>query len=307
MIGVIILVVSFFSGAAYFLRAGQIPLFAENKELARVAAMSVSGNGYFLYVFTLGVMAPAFILMHCLTKKGLRGVASPLFLLAVFSLSVLLLFTGSRRYSIWLFIYALGVYHYTHRQLPLWRMISVALVGLLFANIFEMFRNPDSETTESLVVTFLYRFLIYGANLERIFSIFFEHEAMLGSTFFMDLMTILPGRQIDYQTWLKELAGLDFEGFGLPPTIMGDLYVNFGYVGVLVGCLLVGFALRVFYSRLIVYGKSGFGVLVYLTVVEVFTKTIMSGISAQSITMLWMLIFYFCVFCLIGLISVRRG
>lgn len=307
LVGLCIFLVACFSGGAYFMRAGQIPIFAENKELARVAAMSVSGNGYLLYIFTLGVMAPAFILVHCLSRKGLRGLFSPVFLTTSLLLAVLLLFTGSRRYSVWLFVYVLGVFHYSYRPLPVWRLISVAFIGLLFVNIFEMFRNPYSETTESLAVTFLYRFLVYGANLEKVFSIFFHQDAMLGSTFFMDVMTILPGRQIDYQSWLKELAGLDYEGFGLPPTIMGDLYVNFGFPGIFIGCLLVGLALRLFYIRLVVHGRSGLGILAYISVVEVSTKMIMSGISAQSITVLWMTFFYSFILFFMASISVRRN
>lgn len=306
LIGILIFILSLSAGTFYFLRAGQIPLFSDNKEAARVAAMSFSGNGYLLYLFTLGVLAPAFILMHQLAQKGLRALISPLFLAITLTLAALLLFTGSRRYSIWLFIYALGTFHYTHARIPIRSMILVSLLGLLFINIFEMFRNPESETTESIATAFAYRFLIYGANLEKIFSIFSEHQAMLGSTFLMDVMTILPGRQVDYQMWLKDLAGLDFEGFGLPPTIMGDLYINFGYPGVILGGFLSGIVLRILYIRLITHGKSGLGILFYLATIEISTKTVMSGISAQSITMLWLSSVFITIAFFIKILQKRR-
>ena len=301
--------VAIVAGCLYFFRAGSIPLLSANKEEARVAAMLVSGNGYLLYLLTIGVIAPSFMALFYLRDGVPSRLFSPLFIFVVVALVALLLFTGSRRYVIWMFIYLLAVYHYSFRAISLSRLLFFSFVGLVFIVLFEIFRNPDSETTAGFFAAATYRFIIYTSNLEKVYSYFSGVDKMWGSTLLMDVLTVLPGKQVDYQSWLKELVGLEFEGFGIPPTIMGDFYINFGLAGVLVGGGVIGFLLRISYQFMVLGGRSGLGLLLYISVLEVGSKTITSGVSAQSLGLLWMAAFYSCSLFFMTAISSgsRRG
>ncbi|MNP21876.1 hypothetical protein D3C76_1145130 [compost metagenome] len=169
-----------------------------------------------------------------------------------------------------------------------------------------MVRNPDSETTVDFLTTASYRLIIYISNLEKVFTAFIHHEKLFGSTFLMDLSTALPGKQVDYQSWLKDIVGLEFEGFGIPPTIMGDLYINFGYPGIIFGCLAFGYLIKTIYQRQIVKGKSALGLLIYLSSLEISSKIITSGLSAQTISMVWMATIYSLIIIFIKLTSKAR-
>lgn len=309
ILGLFLSFVSIVAGFIYFYRAGFIPLFSSNKEEARVAAMSVSGNGYFLYLLAIGVVAPSFMALFYLRDGNPFRLLSPLFVLVLVSIAMLLLFTGSRRYVVWMFIYLLAVYHYVFRMIPVRRLLFFSGLGLFFVVLFEIFRNPDSDTTAGFLVASMYRLVIYTSNLEKVYSYFGDVGFMWGGTFFMDILTILPGKQIDYQSWLKELVGLEFEGFGIPPTVMGDFYINFGLLGVCVGTFIVGFLLRVFYQWMILRGRSGLGLLLYVSILEVGSKTITSGVSAQGIGYLWVAVFYSCALFFMAVIcsGSRRG
>ncbi|MNQ69410.1 hypothetical protein D3C85_840040 [compost metagenome] len=306
LVSIILTLSALFAGSIYFFRAGQIPLLAFNKEEARVAALAVSGNGYFLYILTLGVISPALMAMSYISKTRKLRLLRPILLLATAAAFTLLLFTGSRRYSVWLCIYVLSIHHYMEKQISIKKFLLITIGGLLFINIFEMVRNPDSETTVDFLTTASYRLIIYISNLEKVFTAFIHHEKLFGSTLLMDLSTALPGKQIDYQSWLKDIVGLEFEGFGIPPTIMGDLYINFGYPGIIFGCLAFGYLIKTIYQRQIVKGKSALGLLIYLSPLEISSKIITSGLSAQTISMVWMATIYSLIIIFIKLTSKAR-
>ncbi|WP_316633671.1 oligosaccharide repeat unit polymerase [uncultured Flavobacterium sp.] len=182
--------------------------------------------------------------------------------------------------------------HFLYTKIPIKKMFVISIMGLLFINLFEMFRNPDSMTTVDLKTTFIYRFVIYISNLEKVISAFINKDSLeYGGTFFMDLLTALPGKQIDYQSWLKEVTQLEFEGFGIPPTIMGDFYVNFGYFGIVIGCFLFGYIIRRLYNVLIMRKKTLTDVFLYFVSLEIGSKIITSGLSAQSVSIAWVCFF----------------
>jgi oligosaccharide repeat unit polymerase len=276
------------AGILFFLRAGQVPLLAENKEVARVEALSVGGNGYLLYFMTAGMYALIIfsLLMYAIPEK--KNVNRLVVIGAFLLVGSLLIGTGSRRYLLWLILYIALVRHYLIKRISVSLVLVASIFGLLLVNLFEMFRNPDSLTTTDLVTTFFFRFVLYVSNLEKVFSTFFEMgRLMYGSTFLMDVATVLPGKQIDYQSWLKDLVGLDFEGFGLPPTLMGDLYINFGWGGVIIGCAFFGFLIRRIYTKLIVSKFTPFSIMTYILLIELASKVITSGISPQAMGMIW--------------------
>ncbi|NML29119.1 O-antigen polymerase [Zoogloea dura] len=289
----IFLGIGFLGGAIFFARAGQIPIMAENKEIARVDALSVSGNGYFLYLMTLLMVGVAFkaVSVYSSPYRNERYEASAerfLFLVALI-VGVFLTGSGSRRYAIWTILYVLIVRHYCVSRLSFRSVLMVAVVAFSAVNLFEMFRNPFSDTTVDFTTTSLFRFVIYASNFEKVLSSFVNSDIhYFGSTFFMDVLTMLPGKQMDYQSWLKEQAGLEFEGFGIPPTIIGDFFINFGEVGVVLLCAVYGCLVRVLYSKCIVNKVYGSGSLVvYVLLLEVSMKVLTSGLSAQMMSAIW--------------------
>ncbi|HEY1805301.1 MAG TPA: oligosaccharide repeat unit polymerase, partial [Terracidiphilus sp.] len=250
------LTVGLIGGFAYFVRAGQIPLFQEDKDAARVAALAVHGNGYFFYLMTVSMIA---VLVAAVRLYGGPSIHMPgsqrrkewgmlAFTLAV---GAGMLLTGSRRYTLTAIIYLILVRHYLYKRLKLGWVFVLGFGGFVAINLFEMFRDPNSATTVSFASTSFYRFIIYISNFQKVFQTFSATgQRMLGSTFFMDLATILPGHQQDYQSWLKDETGLTFEGFGIPPTIVGDMFINFGPLGVIVGCFIFGVMARWIYDKL---------------------------------------------------------
>ncbi|HEY1804514.1 MAG TPA: hypothetical protein VGG45_08525, partial [Terracidiphilus sp.] len=83
-------------------------------------------------------------------------------------------------------------------------------------------------------------------------------------------------------------TGLTFEGFGIPPTIVGDMFINFGPLGVIVGCFIFGVMARWIYDKLIIQKAfSGVSLVYYALLLETLMKMLSSGFSAQSLGLVW--------------------
>ncbi|MBL0739318.1 oligosaccharide repeat unit polymerase [Flavobacterium sp. GN10] len=286
--GNLFVIIGLMAAVIFFARAGNIPMLAHNKEAARVMALNISGNGYFLYLMTLAMYGVLLLALYTYLYSN----RTTLLFVLIAIVGLVMTGTGSRRYFLWLCLYIFMARHFLYAFIPIKKMAVFAMSGLLFVNLFEMFRNPDSMTTVDLKTTFLYRFLIYISNLEKVLSAFIRKDSFeYGGTFFMDLLTALPGKQIDYQSWLKAVTELEFEGFGIPPTIMGDFYVNFGYPGIVIGCFFFGYIIRKLYNRFIIRKKSLFDVFLYIISLEIASKIITSGFSAQSVSVVWLFVF----------------
>jgi len=71
-----------------------------------------------------------------------------------------------------------------------------------------------------------------------------------GAVTLLPLSTFLPGHQDMSDMVFKQMLGHDFEGSGEPATILGPLYVDFGWIGVFVGMNFYGVLLSWTYRRM---------------------------------------------------------
>lgn len=74
----------------------------------------------------------------------------------------------------------------------------------------------------------------------------FQHGAIT----LLPLTTFLPGHRDMSDVVFKNMLDRDFQGSGLPATILGPLYVDFGWVGVFFGMSLYGLLLSWTYRRM---------------------------------------------------------
>jgi len=148
-------------------------------------------------------------------------------------------------------------------------------------------------------VGIFYRLVTYIGNFEKVLWAFpMEHPFAIGRTFYMDVLTWLPGKQIDFQSWIKNLTGQEFIGFGAPPTLAGDLYLNFGILGIVIGSLIFGLFSRWVYKKCILDEPFGLlGIVIYLAMLSRMVPVVTSGISTQlSLTLVMFFKLYAIIF-----------
>lgn len=121
---------------------------------------------------------------------------------------------------------------------------------------------------------------------------------MAGGSIFNWLIGILPPELLpsDFlvSLWIKNQWYLDIDGGGLPPTAVGEWYLNFGWLGVGVGMFLVGHILGNVYHYVkmkgsvfssVIWSNLAFGFII------IYPKTDLSQVP--TFTIVFCIIFYF--------------
>ena len=215
-------------------------LYGGNLESGRITAMA--GNGIFLYGMWLGTMGLALLFESLLRKEVKWYIFWPI--CAVYSISILTI--GFRSRLITLLILMLLIYNKYHK-IKIGRTITIGFGMVVLVCGLGVARDLLSGVENSSFLKTMISLFQNGAiNIHYIINEFPEHTPyQYGRTLLINLKMLLPGPDIDYTLWLKNVLELSFSGGGVTPTILGDFYINFGYIGVIIGFALLGIIVNV--------------------------------------------------------------
>ncbi|WP_433632045.1 hypothetical protein [Halomicrococcus sp. NG-SE-24] len=124
-------------------------------------------------------------------------------------------------------------------------------------------------------------FLVNSENLRFVLGHFpAEHSYLLGQGYIMDLQSMLPGPQKAFSGWITQQRwpGLKIP-IGMTPTIIGESYANFGYMGVIAVPFLVGATIRAIFVRL-VRSRKRIGTVAFVAMLALFfAKAVLRGMG----------------------------
>lgn len=218
-----------------------------NLETTRVTAMQ--GNGILVYLSWLGIIANCMYFELFLKKKGKLST----FIITSAITIILSLMLGYRSRLITYVLIILMMYNKT-KKIKNFYVIIIALVGIIIVALLGILRANMSNLESNSLLNEILIILDNGStNIQYMFDYFpekvpFQH----GSTFLINILMLLPGPDMDFTLWLKEKLNLTFAGGGVTPTLLGEFYINFNYIGVLIGFALLGivaYYLQKYYSN----------------------------------------------------------
>jgi oligosaccharide repeat unit polymerase len=258
-------VVGCLCATAFFAWKG-IPLLSGNVEQGRIDAAS-SGTGYLRLTAYLTIL-PAVLSFALSPKRGKYYIAiSALLILFLANRSPLLYLFGplvfvsiSRKIKIkrpsslkpiivatlcMLLIVGIGTYRiFSQIQFLMYPEYAtaiqnkdVAAVALLSAEHYANVIASNAVLTKSLVDN--------GAIPRK-----------YGASYFALFSPVLPGEHLTLDQEIKQASGKIFLGGGIPPTLMGEGYANFGYIGIILEGAFVVIFLEYWYRIVISTYKS---------------------------------------------------
>lgn len=276
-----------FSLIIFYVRIGSIPLFGENAESSRFLVRAGSAS--------LPIFAYSFFLTGSLSFISLaRTTKSQIFAYGLMIIASLLLFgTGFRSPPLKLFLAGFIVLMYIrYNRLPKITLFLVILFIIIIVGILGIFRRTGEFITNVDAILHIAIFRIFVNNLyvlDLIFNLYPRSEPfMFGQSYLIDFITILPGAQEHFGLWLKGRLGLDFEGGGVTQTIVGEFFLNFGWLGVIFGLIATGIFLRMIYHILVSPPNITNNRVVLLTIISIGTMAFVS--SGVSLVVLFELI-----------------
>lgn len=192
------------------------------------------GNGILLYIMKLHIMIIPLMYEEYIKQR----ISACIFLsLSIFA-SLQLLTIGFRTpFALMLaVIIIMGVYK---ERIPLKKCIPIGIGSFIFLIVYGVYRNGTNITS----IYFLARnqLFIGAQNLNYVYRTF-PHKVPFqkGYTYFINLIMLKPGPDLDFTLWLKQMLGLSFSGGGVTPTILGEFYMNFGNLGIFSGMFILG-------------------------------------------------------------------
>jgi len=235
----------------YYYRVDTIPLLAEDAENVRVTVKA--GQGY------LPIVAYAFLVTGTLNTMALATTKTRLSVLfaGVVSLlgAILLLGVGFRAPSLYLLFDSFIVYAFMKRhKIPIGWLLFMGSFAILNVGLLGYFRLRGSWATSLYAIIRIAVWRIFLNNLQAlnyVFNLFPVSEPyMWGRSYLVDASVVLPGYQPHFGFWLKDRLGLQFAGGGLTQTVVGELYLNWSWWGIIIGMFTLGILFRILYRAL---------------------------------------------------------
>ncbi|MCM3749162.1 oligosaccharide repeat unit polymerase family protein [Paenibacillus pasadenensis] len=279
----------------YWIKSGGIPIFSSDLENSRVSA--ISGNGIPFYMSLLMSVA---VWLHFIKSDQytVRKHLIPLLITVI-----LLMSTGWRSTAVAFIFITLAIYHYK-KPISLSKLGLIGTLIISFITIMGLFRIRSSNSKFELndmmesgnyigaFMQYLYNYpVVFGKDiLSAIISTLPNSNMPLqyGKTFLWNFQLMIPGNEAEpFDFILKGALGRGFDGGGLPPTLLGDLYINFAFPGIAVGMLLLGFAWSTLHYLMARNTTNIIG-LVAAIIIYFFSVSIRGGIENITLMTAWL-------------------
>jgi oligosaccharide repeat unit polymerase len=282
------------SMVAFWAKAKGIPALMSDLENARVGALQGNGIPYYLSM-SIMVSVWVFFLMEKKLKKQI------MYLIVG---TALLMSTGWRNTSVALICVAILIYHYRN-PIPLRKLILTGITLVIVISVSGLFRiySSDLQTYKLMDMmesgnyigaffSYLYSYpVVFTDNLILVLNGFSDPQSFLhGKSLFWNFGLLIPGFDIEaFDFFLKDYLRVGFAGGGLPPTLLGDLYLNFSYIGIFFGMVLVG-ALNSFLHYKFMNNKNNLIGLASVIALYYLSVSIRGGLENITLITTWLLI-----------------
>ncbi len=229
LVSIFVFLVGMFSYAVYFIKNWH-SIFIDDLENGRVEAMT--GNGLFLWLGSLVWLAVYMMYEQYLIDGKYKRITYLMFFgSAIFS--ILLGFRSALVNPILVMFFMKN----KKKEIPIQKMVFLALALFAFVGIYGAIRGGGGSSFDAL----LGEFKVSSVNLNYIINAFPKNiKYQMGATYFFDFLSRFNPNIEGITTWLKNVLKLSFSGGGVTPTLIGEFYINWGMIGVLIGMLISG-------------------------------------------------------------------
>lgn len=228
---------------------------------------------FFMASYTSSLFLAAFVFIDA-ARGGAKARSGPIFVISIIVLCLVGL--GGRSFFFPPVLTAVILHHYVRRPLRLKTAVAVVLILFMFLSAFGYVRaltvggSFNEELAEAgvppaalplLYCYFYFRFTVATfRDVSEIIpsQVFYQHGAIT----FTPFLSLLPGHHHMSDYFFKDLLGNDFPGAGLPATVLGPFYADFGPVGIFGGMFAWGLLVTKLYRWMLRDGTA-FSALIY--------------------------------------------
>lgn len=243
-----------------------------------------------LYIFS------SLIIFIIYKKRKANVLVYILICASIFILSIL----AKRQYIVNLLIcYIVPVYYYRKNSRDVLKIIIMGLSVVLVILFYGQIRaEMISATTGSSLNQLMNEFCMYDMLVISIKKLNDINYGLFYGYNFLTIFTTPISSKIITQ-FDHELTNIIFNGLfkgGIPVTILGSLYLNFSFVGVIIGSVILG-RLFAFFDKLFLNNKTSKGIMYYTMLITFVYDIVRVGDIGREVWTFFIAIFVCYVFC----------
>ncbi len=217
----------------------------------------------------------------------------------IFTIILLFISTGHRAPSLWLVLFAVGVYNKFKRVSPSRIMILLLLIGLLVPQLssIRQGRGVDiSSFKEKIIQGVITPYVLnYIWTLRAINT--GELPLQYGKQYYQDTLYFIPRflwkeKPLSFTYTIKQKLKFDFAGGGLAVGNIASFYLNFSLIGVIIGMFVMGYFYQVFFTH---YrdGKNITKIVIFLMIIPriLIPSTVLSSLEVIVLFAMFVIIF----------------
>lgn len=177
-------------------------------------------------------------------------------LLLSFVMGVIFLATAHKAPTFWIIIFAVALYNKYNRISPL-KILILGISLFFLIGLADVIRGRGTINFFDFVIKkgFMRYTGIYKTNYLPIVGMVDEGclNLQYGKEYIQSAMIIIPRflyaeKPLSFDYFLKEKLNLTFAGGGAPATPLGSLYLNFSFIGVVLGMIFIGYIYALLYK-----------------------------------------------------------
>lgn len=256
----------------------------QDLENNRVHAMQ--GSGVIIHLGYI-ILPASWILYYC----HLNYKKNKLIYLYLILDIILLLLMGFRARILEL-ILLLIIIRNDYKPFSIKKLILYGISLIILVILLQLARTIMSGGNLSKIVGSLVSTMgVSSINLNYIFDAFPDRVPFqYGYTYWLGIGMLLPGPDIDATLWLKDVLNLQYAGGGLTPSIIGEFFINFGFVGIFIGMILLGIICRLIDNSA---KEKRIHKCIYYVIMLYMARIVGSGISTFFILATWFVLVTF--------------
>lgn len=279
-ISLIVFIIGIIAYTLYFVKNWNY-IFIDDLEKGRVEAMT--GNGLYLWVGSLIWLSVYMVYEQYLMNGHYKKITIVLFIISAIY-SILLGFRSALVNPILVMFFMKN----KKKEIKISKMVFLAFGLFAFVGIYGAIRGGGGSSFGSLI----HEFKVSSVNLHYILYTFPKcTEYQKGATYFFDAVSLF-NKNVDGTTmWLKKVLKLSFSGGGVTPTLIGEFFMNWGMIGVLIGMFLSG---SLFKKIDVLYRNPNNSFFLSCILLGYIRPILRGGYANLSVTLLVYVIAYLC-------------
>lgn len=283
----------------------------------------MAGNYYYeLFANSMLTLSVMFTELYMIYNDNKRGKAGFFFCLSV-TLICLVVF-GARHPALTLLLQVIMLYHFLRSNITLASIFRLRSLGIIAAVMMFMVMMPmlRAESENNLVsnpvewaksaadniMSITHEFSYLSGDM-FVFNYFHDHENWYGASYVNILLQWIPrsifpnkppmddGMYLLNMMWGENVTpnmptSQLYYDTSVPFTMEGALYCNFGLIGIIIGCILIGLLYQHTYRILVETKFSIIMILIYQEVMFVFVPSVLHATSTLIVCGVYSIILY---------------